>query len=124
VSSAEGAFFVTPMEHGLRVAGTVELAGLKRPPDYSRVATMLRRTRRFFPHLDTSRHSQWMGFRPSLPDSLPVISRMPGHPGLLLAFGHGHLGLTFAGVTGRLVADLAAERAPIVDVAPFRVDRF
>jgi D-amino-acid dehydrogenase len=65
-----------------------------------------------------------MGFRPSMPDSLPVISRVPGRPGTLLAFGHGHLGLTFGAVTGRLIADLAADRAPPIDVTPFRADRF
>jgi D-amino-acid dehydrogenase len=124
VSSAEGAFYVTPMEEGLRIAGTVELAGLRRAPDPRRVEVMLRRTQRFFPTLDTRRRTEWMGFRPSMPDSLPVISRVPGRPGLLLAFGHGHLGLTLAGVTGRLIADLAAERTPAVDVAPFRSDRF
>jgi D-amino-acid dehydrogenase len=124
VSSGEGGFFVTPMEHGLRIAGTVELAGLDRRPDFGRVAPMLSRTKRFFPQLDTTKRSEWMGFRPSVPDSLPVISRVSGNPGLLLAFGHGHLGLTLAAVTGRLVADLAVERAPLVDVAPFRADRF
>jgi D-amino-acid dehydrogenase len=124
VSSGEGGFFVTPMEHGLRIAGTVELAGLDRPPDFGRVRPMLSRTRRFFPQLDTSRRTEWMGFRPSLPDSLPVISRVPDHSGLLLAFGHGHLGLTLAAVTGRLIAELAVERTTLVDVAPFRSDRF
>jgi D-amino-acid dehydrogenase len=85
---------------------------------------MVRRAKRFFPALDTTGQSEWMGFRPSMPDSLPVISRVPGRPGLLLAFGHGHLGLTLAGITSRIVADLAAERTPPVDPTPFRVDRF
>jgi D-amino-acid dehydrogenase len=124
VSSGEGGFFITPMEHGLRIAGTVELAGLDRPPDFGRVRPMLSRTQRFFPQLDISRRTEWMGFRPSVPDSLPVISRVPEHSGILLAFGHGHLGLTLAAVTGRLIADLAVERTPLVDVAPFRADRF
>jgi D-amino-acid dehydrogenase len=124
VSSGEGGFYATPMEQGLRIAGTVELAGLRRPPDFRRAAIMLRRTQRWLPALDASGRTEWMGFRPSMPDSLPVISRVPGRPGTLLAFGHGHLGLTFGAVTGQLIADLAADRAPPIDVTPFRADRF
>lgn len=124
VSSGEFGFYATPMEHGLRIAGTVELAGLRRRPDFRRARMMLRRTQRWLPSLDASERTEWMGFRPSMPDFLPVISRSPRHPSLLLAFGHGHLGLTLGGVTGRLIADLAAERRPVVDMNPFRADRF
>ena len=65
-----------------------------------------------------------MGFRPSLPDSLPVIGRSPRSSSVYLAFGHGHLGLTLGPVTGRIIADLVAERRPVLDTAPFRADRF
>jgi D-amino-acid dehydrogenase len=65
-----------------------------------------------------------MSFRPSLPDSLPVIARSPRHPSVFFAFGHGHLGLSLAAVTGRLVAELASGQRPAVDVAAYRVDRF
>jgi D-amino-acid dehydrogenase len=65
-----------------------------------------------------------MGFRPSMPDSLPVISRSPRRPSVFLAFGHGHLGLTFAAITGKLIAELVGGRPTTVDVGPFRADRF
>jgi D-amino-acid dehydrogenase len=65
-----------------------------------------------------------MGFRPSMPDSLPVIDRSSKHPNAYFAFGHGHLGLTLAAITGRLVADLVARRASGFDLAPYRIDRF
>jgi glycine/D-amino acid oxidase-like deaminating enzyme len=65
-----------------------------------------------------------MGFRPSLPDSLPVIGPAPGAPSVILAFGHGHLGLTLGAVTGRLVAGLATGQSPAIDLAAFRADRF
>jgi D-amino-acid dehydrogenase len=65
-----------------------------------------------------------MGYRPSLPDSLPVIGRSPRHRNAYFAFGHGHLGLTLAAVTGRLIADLVAGRTPSLDSVPYRIDRF
>ena len=65
-----------------------------------------------------------MGYRPSLPDSLPVISNSPKVPHVYFAFGHGHLGLTYGPLTGRLIADLAAERDPGLDMRPYRVDRW
>lgn len=65
-----------------------------------------------------------MGHRPCLPDSLPVIGPSPAFPQVFYAFGHGHLGLTMAAITGRLVADLVAGRAPPIDMAPYRADRF
>ena len=68
--------------------------------------------------------SDWLGFRPTLPDALPVIGRSPRSPHVLYAFGHQHVGWTLGGITGRLVAELATRREPSVDLAPFRVDRF
>jgi D-amino-acid dehydrogenase len=65
-----------------------------------------------------------MGHRPSTPDSLPVICRSPRYASVYLAFGHGHLGLTLGAVTGRLIADLTAERTPIVDMRPYNISRF
>ncbi len=124
VSTAEGAFYLTPMNGGLRLAGTVEMAGLSRPPDPRRPEAILRRARRFLPGLDERDASTWMGFRPSLPDSLPVIGPVTGLPGLFVAFGHGHLGLSLGAITGKLVAQAVSGEAPEVDLAPFRHDRF
>jgi D-amino-acid dehydrogenase len=124
IYSAEGSFVATPLEHGLRLAGTVELGGLEAPPNYGRADILLRHGRRIFGSLGETGRSNWMGFRPSMPDSLPVIGPAGGHRNAWLAFGHGHLGLTLAAVTGRLVADLVAGRRPVADPAPYRADRF
>lgn len=117
-------FIATPMEHGLRLAGTVEFAGLDAPPNYERARILITRARRLLPRLQVQGHSEWMGCRPSLPDSLPVIGRSPHYRNVYFAFGHQHLGLTLAAVTGRLIADQVAGRTSDIDVTPYRIDRF
>ncbi|PWV97151.1 glycine/D-amino acid oxidase-like deaminating enzyme [Hoeflea marina] len=117
-------FVITPLETGLRVAGTVELAGLDLPPNFDRARTILDKASRFLPGLKPEGGTQWMGYRPSLPDSLPVMGELPGAPGVILAFGNGHLGLTQSAAMGRLAADLVAGKAPSIDIRPFRPDRF
>ena len=123
IMSAEGKFFATAMESGLRVAGTVELAGLDAAPNYERIAPLLRGARRLFPRLTFDTSSRWMGHRPSLPDSLPVIGRAPKVPNAFFAFGHGHVGLTAAAPTAALVASLIAGETPAIDIRPFAPDR-
>ncbi|MCV0394240.1 MAG: FAD-binding oxidoreductase [Rhizobiaceae bacterium] len=117
-------FVVTPLQTGIRVGGAVELGGLERPPDYRRARAMLEKARRFMPGIRTQGGREWMGYRPSLPDSLPVIGRASGSQGVFHAFGHGHLGLTQAAATGRLIADLVSGNSPAIDPRPFRPDRF
>jgi D-amino-acid dehydrogenase len=124
VLSGEGKFVATPMEHGLRLAGTLEFGGLAAPPNEGRTDVILRRARRMLPGLKEDGLVRWMGFRPSMPDSLPVIGRSPRFDSVLLAFGHGHLGLTLGPITGRLIADLVAGRDPGLDLTPFRPERF
>jgi D-amino-acid dehydrogenase len=124
VASAERKYFVTPMEEGLRIAGTVELAGLDAPPNYARADALLVQARRLLPGLDGTAVSRWMGHRPSLPDSLPVIGRALRASNVWLAFGHGHVGLTAAAPTGEIIADLIAGRTPFLDIRPFSADRF
>ena len=121
---SDAKFAVTPMAPGIRFAGTIEFAGTAAPPKPARFDALLAGARRAFPGLRTDRISRWMGFRPSFPDSLPAIGRAPRHGNLLVAFGHGHLGLTLAGVTGRLVAELASDAGPSIDLSPYRLDRF
>jgi D-amino-acid dehydrogenase len=123
VYSVEHAFLLAPMEHGVRLTGGVELASPTAPPDYRRIRRLARRATDLVPGLDPRVLSEWQGNRPSLPDSLPVLGRAPGHANLLLAFGHQHVGLTLGPLTGRLVADLAAGRDPGLDLAPYRPDR-
>lgn len=117
-------FVVTPTGGGVRVGGAVELAGLEAPPNYRRADALLAKAKRFLPQLDTTGGTQWMGCRPSLPDSLPVIDRAPADPRVIYAFGHGHLGLTQSAATAELVLALAQGRAPMLDMRPFRASRF
>ncbi|QND50975.1 FAD-dependent oxidoreductase [Phyllobacterium sp. 628] len=117
-------FVVTPLETGVRVGGAVELGGLDLPPNYKRSEAMLVKAKAFLPELDVSGGRQWMGYRPSMPDSLPVIgySRQSKH--VLYAFGHGHLGLTQSGATGRLIRDLVMEQKTAISIDPFNPQRF
>jgi D-amino-acid dehydrogenase len=124
VCPAERSFLITPMAMGLRIGGAVELASLEAPPNFARAKALLALGRYALPGLNTEGGTEWMGFRPSTPDSLPVIGRSPTHANVLFAFGHGHLGLTQGATTGRLIGDLAAGRPSVVDLAPFRIDRF
>jgi len=119
----ERGFVLAPMEQGLRLTTGVELAGLDAPPDFRRLRRMIPLAQRMLPGLRPEPRSLWLGHRPSLPDSKPVIGPLPGHADAYLAFGHGHLGLTLGPVTGRIVADLVAGRAPGIDLRPFRADR-
>lgn len=124
VMAVEHNLMVNPMRMGLRLAGSVEFAGLKAAPDYRRADVLLDRGREMFPHLDTSRTSNWMGHRPCLPDSLPVIGRAPRAENAFFAFGHGHIGMCGAASTGREIANLIAGRAPQIDLSPFAPTRW
>jgi glycine/D-amino acid oxidase-like deaminating enzyme len=124
VVSADAKVYATPMEHGLRFAGTVEFAGLDAAPDYRRAKALIPLAKDMFPSLEIGAVTQWMGHRPCLPDSLPIIGTAPRHPSLILAFGHGHHGMTGASTTGRVIADLIADRASDFDLMPYRANRF
>lgn len=123
VTSLERKFIMTPMTDGLRLAGTVEFAGLDRPANMQRAWQLHRLSQGLFREdLSAEGATPWMGFRPSLPDSLPVIDRVCDGK-VMLAFGHQHLGLTQAAVTAEWVGELArGGQAP--SVAPYRLDRF
>ncbi|SCB28021.1 NAD(P)/FAD-dependent oxidoreductase [Rhizobium hainanense] len=118
------AFMVTPTAGGIRVGGTVEMAGLDAPPDYRRAKVLVRRAKEALPELRTEQTSEWMGHRPALPDTVPVMGRSAKRRNVWYATGHGHLGLTYAATTGRLMADLITGVEPPVDMKPYRVDRF
>lgn len=120
----EDGFVLTPLVDGIRIGGAVELAGLKRPPNYKRSEAMLARAKSYLPGLKTEGGKQWMGYRPSLPDTLPAIGRSKSSPQIIHAFGHGHLGLTQSAATGRLVRDLVMAQTPAVDLSPFNPHRF
>ncbi|MGQ0509209.1 MAG: NAD(P)/FAD-dependent oxidoreductase [Betaproteobacteria bacterium] len=116
--------FTTPMETGMRFAGTVEIAALDAPPTWARADRLLELGRKMYPAMNTASVSRWMGHRPCLPDSLPVIGPSPRAKNVFYAFGHGHIGMCSAPGTARSVAELIAGETPQVDLSPFRADRF
>ncbi len=117
-------FVVTPIAGGVRVGGAVELAGLHAPPNYRRADALLRHAQGFMPGLRTQGGTQWMGLRPSLPDSLPAIGAARADARIIYAFGHGHLGLTQAAATAQIVVALLAGTNPGLDLSPFSPQRF
>lgn len=124
IMSVNGKFVSTPMSCGLRVAGMVEFAGLEAPSNPDMTRRLLQNVKRLFPGISTAKFTEWMGHRPSLPDSLPVIGRSPHFESVFYAFGHQHVGLTSGPKTGSLIADLVSGRNPTIDLNPFRIDRF
>ena len=116
--------WITPMEQGLRCAGTVELASLDAPENHRRGEVLLRLAKRMVPTLNTDDYDIWMGRRPTLPDSIPVIGPATKNNNVFYAFGHQHLGLTGAPATANLIAELVSGRNPNRDISAYRVDRF
>jgi glycine/D-amino acid oxidase-like deaminating enzyme len=119
VCYTEHGFYMTPMADGLRAAGTVELAGLTPPLNERRTSVIRNAVAKLLPAAGTGT-TEWLGLRPSMPDSLPVIGKSPRTERVVYAFGHGHLGLTLAGVTGALLSDLISDRATHLDVTALR----
>jgi D-amino-acid dehydrogenase len=124
VHVSDAKVFVTPMEMGVRVAGQAEFAGIYAEPNYQRAQVLETHMKRMFPQVRTADSTRWMGRRPAMPDSLPVIGASVRHRNVFYAFGHGHLGLCGGAPTARLIADLVAGRPPAIDLSPFRVNRF
>lgn len=118
------AFMVAPTAGGIRVGGTVEMAGLKAPPNWQRAKVTVRRAKTALPNLQAQDTTEWMGHRPALPDTVPIISPSAKVPGVFYATGHGHLGLTCAATTAQLMSDLVTGAPPALDMNPYRVDRF
>ena len=123
VSPIDLGFYLTPMVGRLRVAGTVELGGIAAPANPSRFALLERGARKLFPNLGPV-CGQWLGFRPSLPNSMPVIGHSRHYENLIHAFGHGHLGMTLAGITSQAVAALIERRNEAPDLSAFDASRF
>jgi len=124
VMSLSRVFVMTPLNEGLRVAGTAEFAKLEAEPDYRRAKVLLKHASHYLDGLNTVNVTEWMGHRPMMSDSTPIISPSPNHRNVFYAFGHGHYGLTQGPTTGRHIADLVVGDEPTVDLAPFRFDRF
>jgi D-amino-acid dehydrogenase len=115
---------MTPMRDGLRVAGTAEFAHIDAKPDYRRAKALLQHAQRFLPGLKGESVTEWMGQRPMLPDSIPVLGKLPGRERVLCAFGHGHYGITQGPTSGRIIADLVFGQQSHVDIKPFSITRF
>lgn len=124
VASAERNFIMTPMSQGLRVAGTVEFAGVNKKMNNKRALALLPHAQALLASQSLSASSMWMGCRPSLPDSLPVIGQAPNHNNLYFAFGHQHLGLTQGAVTAELITALCLNKTPRINLQPYSINRF
>jgi len=115
---------MTPMRDGLRVAGTAEFARIDAAPDYRRARILLQHAQRFLPGLKGESVTEWMGQRPMLPDSIPVLGKLPAYDRVLCAIGHGHYGITQGPTSGRIISDLVFGQTPHVDLKPFSITRF
>lgn len=121
---ANGGFCFSPMTRGLQIGGTIEFAKRDAPPNFKRADIILEKAKRIVPQLRTEQVEYGVGYRPFLPDTKPVIDRCRRLPNVLMAFGHGQLGLTLGATTGRLIADLAGGRPTKQDLEPFSAYRF
>ena len=121
--SSERNVTISPLEHGLRITTTSEFAGIDAPARHDRAQNIIRGAANLLRDLRLDFSSEWMGARPSTPDSLPVIGRSPRFRNVIFAFGHGHLGVTFGSVTGRIVSQLASDKTPNMDISAYRPDR-
>ena len=124
VMVASGKFVATPMEGRLRLAGVVEFGGLDAPPSRAPFELLERNIRAAMPGLTWKEKTEWMGHRPSMADSIPVIGKIPGLEGAVAAFGHDHVGLTGGPKTGRIVAQMISGKHPNLDLTPYSPARF
>ena len=116
-------FGITPMEQGLRVVGTVEFGGLENPPSKKRILNLVNNAKYLFPELK-EHQDEWLGFRPSLPDFLPVIGPSKNHKNLFYSFGHHHLGWTLGAISGKIIAEIIAKENTNLDLSPYNSVRF
>jgi len=124
VMNCDNKFVLAPMTDGIRLTGCVEFAGLNAEPDYRKIRKLIPLAADMLPGLKSEETSCWMGRRPSLPDSIPIIDEAPKHKNLFFGFGHGHLGMTFGPATGKALADLITKNEPDFDLSPFSATRF
>ena len=116
-------FGITPMEQGLRVVGTVEFGGVKNPPTKKRILNLVNSAKYLFPQLG-EHYDEWLGFRPTLPDFLPVIGQSKHYKNLYYSFGHHHLGWTLGAISGKILAGMIAEEKTNLDLSPYNSLRF
>jgi len=130
IASFNRKFIMTPMAHGLRLSGTVEFAGLKQKANMKRAEMLYEHAKDVLnsPPISNEKTSneeqKWMGFRPSLPDSLPVIGKAPKHNRICFALGHQHLGLTLGAITGKLIGQVVSKQKTDISLKPYCISRF
>ena len=123
VGWSQSGFYLVQLEEGLRAAGTVEIAGLSKPENKKRIQMIESQARRLLPQLNEVK-STWLGFRPTLPDSLPVIGPSKKNKNIIYAFGHQHIGWTLGAVTGKIINSICNDRVPNINIQPFSPSRF
>ena len=116
-------FGITPMEQGLRVVGTVEFGGLDNPVSKKRILNLVNNAKYLFPEL-TEHHDEWLGFRPTLPDFLPVMGPSKNYKNLFYSFGHHHLGWTLGAISGKIVSGMIAGENTNLDLSAYNSTRF
>jgi D-amino-acid dehydrogenase len=116
-------FGITPMEQGLRVVGTVEFGGLNNPPNRKRILNLINNAKYLFPEL-SKHHDEWLGFRPTLPDFLPVMGPSKNHKNLFYSFGHHHLGWTLGAISGKIISGMVAGDNTNLNLEPYSSKRF
>ena len=124
VVNGDNEFVLSPMDMGMRLVSQVELAGLQAPPNYKPIRRLLPLVKKMLPSIDAREESAWLGYRPSLPDSLPVLGFSSSSENIVYAFGHQHLGMTLAAITGQIITDLLSKKPPPVIARPYRATRF
>jgi len=116
-------FGLTPMNQGLRAVGTVELGGLENPPSKKRLEYIINCAKELLPQLG-QHEDEWLGFRPTLPDFLPIMGPSLKNKNIIYAFGHHHLGWTLGPVTGKIVSGIVAGEKTNLDLSPYSSKRF
>ena len=116
-------FGITPMEQGLRVVGTVEFGGLHNPPSKKRILNLVNNAKYLFPEL-SNHHDEWLGFRPTLPDFLPVIGPSTNYKNLFYCFGHHHLGWTLGAISGKIISKMISNENTNLNLEPYSSKRF
>ena len=123
VAWSESGFYLIQIHDGIRAAGTVEIAGLKKSPNKKRIEMIERQSRKVLPQLGNVK-STWMGRRPTLPDSLPIIGKSQQNSNVIYAFGHQHIGWTLGAVTGKIIDSLSRDQIPNIDISAYSPTRF
>jgi len=124
VTNTDAKFACSPMNCGLRLAGTAEFAGMEAPPNWQRAELLKLQAQKMFPGVNLDKVTRWTGNRPSLPDGLPVLGAAPKYDNAYFAFGNSHFGMSAGPVMGKVIAEIVAGKPTSIDVAPFAPDRF